>query len=229
MGFGVSRSVTMWSGRKPGLTCASVQTLRMSRVAPITSHTAIATSATTSAPRSRLETGTSDPRPLFKGSASDARDPCNAGTSPNAMPVRIASAPVKASTRQSIRTSESRGVSAGSVDCNSRRPCVARAMPSAPPRDASRTLSVSSCRMMRRRPAPSAERTAISRERPADRARVRLATFAHAISSTRATALSSISSRSRELATMSLWSGTTPTSSFHSAGIGHGNFFRTCV
>ena len=48
---------------------------------------------------------------------------------------------------------------------------------------------------MRRRPAPSAARTDSSRARDAPRASCRLATFAHAISSTTATALSRIDKR----------------------------------
>ena len=51
------------------------------------------------------------------------------------------------------------------------------AMPSAPPISDSTTLSVSSCRMMRRRPAPSAERTASSRVRAVARASSRFATL----------------------------------------------------
>ena len=49
------------------------------------------------------------------------------------------------------------------------------------------TLSVSSCRTTRHESAPSATRTAISFWRTAARASSRLATFAHAMSSTNAT------------------------------------------
>ena len=49
-------------------------------------------------------------------------------------------------------------------------------------------LSTSSCRITRQRVAPSAMRTAISRERCAERDSSRLATFAHAISRTNPTA-----------------------------------------
>ena len=51
---------------------------------------------------------------------------------------------------------------------------------------ASSTLSISSCRTMRQRVAPIDTRTAISRERCAERASRRLATLAQAISSTNA-------------------------------------------
>ena len=69
--------------------------------------------------------------------------------------------------------------------------------PMAPPAIASMALSVSSCRMRRRRPAPSAARIAISDCRDAARASIRFATLAQAISSTRPTAPSSTSSAVR--------------------------------
>ena len=60
-------------------------------------------------------------------------------------------------------------------------------MPAAPPSTASRTLSVSSCRTIRPRPAPIAERMLISLSRVADCASSRFARFTHAIRSTRPT------------------------------------------
>ena len=53
---------------------------------------------------------------------------------------------------------------------------------------ASSTLSTSSCRTIRHRLAPSATRTATSRDRSAARASSRLATLEQAISRTKATA-----------------------------------------
>jgi len=50
-----------------------------------------------------------------------------------------------------------------------------------PETSASKTLSVSNCRTMRPRPAPTAERTAISRVRRAAFARSKLAMLAQAI------------------------------------------------
>ena len=75
-----------------------------------------------------------------------------------------------------------------------------RAMPSAPPISESTRLSVSSWRMMRRRPAPSAERTASSRVRTVARASSRLATFAQQISSTKPTTPRNSIDVSREIA-----------------------------
>ena len=60
--------------------------------------------------------------------------------------------------------------------------------PNAPAMEANSTLSIRSCRTTRQRVAPSAVRTLISRERRPDRARSRLLTLAHAISSTHDTA-----------------------------------------
>ncbi len=57
------------------------------------------------------------------------------------------------------------------------------------------TLSVSNCRMIRPRPAPTAARMAISRLRPVARASRRLATLAHAMSSTKPTAPASTHKR----------------------------------
>jgi len=61
----------------------------------------------------------------------------------------------------------------------------------APPATASSTLSVSICRPIRQRAAPSERRTAISCARPAARASIRLARLTHAISSIAVTAPSS--------------------------------------
>ena len=78
------------------------------------------------------------------------------------------------------------------------RRCRAPSRPRAPASESS-TLSVSSCRMMRPRPAPMAARIAISRRRPTARASSRFATFAQAISSTKLTAPTSTSSDERTL------------------------------
>ena len=68
-----------------------------------------------------------------------------------------------------------------------RRPPPAPAR-SSPPISESSTLSTSSCRTMRQRVAPSDTRTDISRARAAERASIRFATLAQAISSTKPTA-----------------------------------------
>ena len=60
--------------------------------------------------------------------------------------------------------------------------------PVTPPPAASTPPSISNWRVSRKRDAPSATRTAISRSRTAARASIRFATFAHAISKTNPTA-----------------------------------------
>ena len=70
--------------------------------------------------------------------------------------------------------------------------------PPTPPAQASTRLSVSSCRTMRPRPAPSVARIASSRDRDAARASIRFATLTHAISSTNPTT-ASIGTSSRAL------------------------------
>jgi hypothetical protein len=74
---------------------------------------------------------------------------------------------------------------------NARVPHCAITSPIAPPATASSRLSASSCRTTRQRPAPSAARIEISRDRPTARESIRFATFAHAIISTNPTAPSS--------------------------------------
>ena len=63
---GLIRAVRMDSGRKPGFTCESVQRLRISRPAAMTSSTARATSLVTSALRSRRIPETVDARAGFQ-------------------------------------------------------------------------------------------------------------------------------------------------------------------
>ena len=67
-------------------------------------------------------------------------------------------------------------------------PIAAMPSPASPLITARMTLSISSCRTMRQREAPSEMRTEISRARLVERDSSRLATLAHAISSTNATA-----------------------------------------
>jgi hypothetical protein len=102
---------------------------------------------------------------------------------------------VNSSTRQSRPTtppfSPTRGRLAVLTASSAFMPTTPRTSPQAPPMADSSTLSVSSWTMMRPRPAPMAERMAISRRRPVARTSSRLATLAQAISRTRPTAPSS--------------------------------------
>ena len=116
-----------------------------------------------------------------------------AGMRPNRTPVKTDTASVKRSTRQSRVTaapfSPMRGMSPGFSESRIRTPTVPRRMPNTPPVSERRILSVSSWRIIRPLPAPSAARTAISRFRAVARISKRFATFAQAISKTKPTAI----------------------------------------
>ena len=114
---------------------------------------------------------------------------CSAGTRPKMIPVARQTAAMKAKTVSSIVNSIQYGLPTLCVAAsNHRTPATARPKPAMPAMSASMTLSTSNCRTTRHRLAPSATRTEISCVRCADRASKRLATFAQAISSTKATA-----------------------------------------
>ena len=85
---------------------------------------------------------------------------------------------------------------------------AANPIPAAPPNTASAMLSVSNCRMMRERVAPSAERIVISRVLSLESASSRLATFAQAIRSTSVTPANNASSGARTSFTASPCIGT---------------------
>ena len=143
----------------------------------------------------------------FRVMLRSAREACIAGTNPKRMPVPSASSRVKPITVQSSVTAAPsgpmRGMLPGFTASNARTPSAPITSPKTPPSIESSTLSVSSWRTMRLRPAPMAERMAISRARPVARASSRLATFAQAISSTQPTAPNRTKSAARTLRTMS--------------------------
>ena len=126
-------------------------------------------------------------------------DAWSAGRIPNSRPVTTAAPSVKSRTDTSMPAGLTSAIGWDLEDCSTRTPHQAAARPAAPPARASRTLSVRSWRTTRHRPAPSAARMASSRRRPPARISSRLATFAHATSSTSATAPSRTSSGWREV------------------------------
>ena len=89
-------------------------------------------------------------------------------------------------------------------------PTTPSARPNRPPSSDSTRLSVISWRAMRPRAAPIAARIAISRWRTVARTSSRLATFAHAINSTKLTAPTRIHSDDRTLRTIISCSVCTP-------------------
>ena len=223
-------NVNTLRGSRPGSTDRNPTKLRISSAAPTSSTSASAISATTSAERMRLWRTPVPERPLasFSVDTRSGFEVCSAGNRPNSRPVISETPIVKAMTRQSSGgmttaaplASVRRGMFPGTSISNPRTPAAPRARPRTPPHPASSTLSVSSWRTTRPRAAPIAERTANSRWRPAARASSRLATFAHAISSTSATAPNSTSSAVRTSPVVASRIGTTATLSSSSIHCG---------
>ena len=132
----------------------------------------------------------------------------SAGATPNSTPVNSEVTSVKASTVKSFLTWAVEGMlSPLSVTSNS-DPQTASSAPRAPPQSASNKLSVIIWRTMRKRPAPSALRKAISFCRDAACAISRFATFAQAIKSTNPTAPKRINKVGLTLPTICSCSGT---------------------
>ena len=123
------------------------------------------------------------------------------------MPIEMAK--VKTSTVASSPIASSRGMLPGLIARTTCSATWAIARPAAPPRTPSSTLSVSSWRTSRFQLAPSAVLTAISFCRLVARVSNRLATLAHAISSTSATEPSTTSTATRTLPTTDSTSETT--------------------
>jgi hypothetical protein len=114
---------------------------------------------------------------------------------PNTSPVAIETPRAKRSTRPSSVTDVKRNRKDGSPtpEMRSSRESVSTPhsesrTPATPPASERTTLSVSSCRTMRRRPAPIATRIATSRPRVEARASMSAATLAQAMSRTKVTA-----------------------------------------
>ena len=132
-----------------------------------------------------------------------------AGATAHASPLTSAAAAATSSTRPLSSTFTTSG-NADGIRLNAARvPHDASTTPTAPPANARQTLSVSACRRMRARLAPSAARTANSRDRRVNRARMRLLTLAHAMSSTNVTIARRSTSVGCRLPTRSSLSGTT--------------------
>ena len=185
------------SALKPRSTPPSAIDVRINSAAPIKSTTASAISTSTSAERVRPSRRSWPERlpallmTLFKSTRALA----SAGISPNSTPVPSDTATANVTTRQSMPTdapaSNRRGRPAVSIASSARIATRPMPTPSAPPTAANNMDSVNSCCTMRRRPAPSAERMAISRRRREARINSKPATLTQAMSSTNATAPSS--------------------------------------
>ena len=99
--------------------------------------------------------------PSFSDSLSLDVEPCSAGTSPNRIPLTSEIDKVNNKTVVSILASCNRGISSGLNAISKSTPHIASSKPSAQPSEASKTLSVSNCRINRPRDAPNARRMAI--------------------------------------------------------------------
>ena len=172
--------------------------MRRNRPAPMSSTTDRATCTTTS---ERLATRRDRPPvdrpPSLRAAATRTRAACHIGARLNSTPVPSVNAADNASTR-GLKSASS---GTGSHDVPSRYGIPLRSQnpsskPTAPPRLASTSPSVSIWRAMRNEPAPRASRRLTSRCRDTARASSRFARFAQAMSSTRPTnAVSTISGR----------------------------------
>jgi hypothetical protein len=182
----------------------------VSSTAATVSTSANATSADTSAARNRLRRAPPVvPRmPSASSGLRSGRTTAHAGASATTMPVKRAMPPVNVTTRQSIRTDSSLGMPAGA---RANRVAVADSISdsaAAAPAAPNSTPSTSVWRRSRRRPAPSAARTASSRFLVALRASSRLATFTQATRSTTPTPASRTRSSGRIAPTTCSCSGT---------------------
>ena len=153
-------------------------------------QSAIANSTTTSARRKpRLPVAILERPPSLSDSFRFKCEARQAGAVPKRTPARVETVSVKRSTGTCMRKSASLGnVYTGTMARMPWRIISDRAIPPAPPTIASVRLSVKSWRKIRKRPAPIADRTAISLSRVAARDSMRLATFTQAMSKTKPTA-----------------------------------------
>ena len=142
--------------------------------------------------------------------ATPARAACHAGAKPKRMPVRRLAERERedgAVDRDVVDARDAAGAERPNRWISARWRDRLRAMP---PASARTTLSTSICRTRRRRLAPSAVLIAISFSRTDARTSSRLATFAHAMSTTTPTAASRVSSAGRmSLPTICSCSGVT--------------------
>jgi hypothetical protein len=202
-------------GSNPGLSAARFRTDRIIRPAPTSSTTASDSSTTTSPLRSRRDWRPSPVRAdSFNAPFTSTPRACRPGARPTRMPHATDTAIVNAATRRSMPGVTKLGRETGLCLTSADTAARARSRPPAAPISVSTQLSVISWRSSRPRPAPSAVRRAISRRRASDRAMRRLATLAHAISSTKATAAIRVSSAGFSVPNSSTSSGLAWTARF---------------
>ena len=124
--------------------------------------------------------------PSLSAGARSVRVVSSAGARPNTKPVKTVSPIVNISTRASGFMSKLTGIGNGILICDAQRNSHTLTInPSTPAATATSMLSVINWRINRARLAPNANRTAISRRRPAARASIMFATLEQAISTTK--------------------------------------------
>ena len=183
--------VSVRSTRKPGSTRWTPRKLRSMRPAPTRSITASAISATTSAPCARACPRPAGSRPALLRPSPSEPFGARAGARPLSRPVSSETPSEIHSTLPSTATASRRGMFGAARPRTMSKLQVDSRSPAAPPMRARARLSTNRSLAMRLRVAPIARRIAISRCRTAPRASSRLATFAHATSSTNPTAAAS--------------------------------------
>ena len=182
-------TTSTWSRRNPASSESRFRRLPTNNRAPTSKTSESATCVTTSARRTetRAPPATMPRPPDFIASIGSVREAWRAGRSPKRTHVSAAIPAVKASRRRSSGIATNHGVSRVlRKETRVRERACASKAPQAAPAAARTRLSARSWRMRRRRDAPRASRTAISRWRTCARATIRLAMFAQAMRSTSA-------------------------------------------
>ena len=183
-------SVSTFSGSNPRSSAANFMKLCAASALATSRVSVIATCTTTRTRRvsERIPRPASRIESAFIELITADRFDCIAGT--RATPRVTAAVISRHATRTtaSTRVSDKRATVAGLTAISVRRAAAANAMPTIPPAAARTPASTRLCLTSCHGVAPSARRTASSRERSALRAARRPATFAHAMTSTRPTA-----------------------------------------
>ena len=140
--------VRTFCGSNPGSTCSNREKLRISSPAAINKINESVTCPTTSRPRScMLLWPPVEPRPSSRSVwFTFVLERCRAGKMPKRIPVRTEIATIKRSTRASMVMGIPRGRALSASVVKYRVAAQLKPSPSKPPRKASSTLSVSSCR-----------------------------------------------------------------------------------
>src|SRR5712672_401729 len=186
----------MCCASNPGLTAISLPKLRNSKPAA-TSNTianAISPAASRFRARRRLPLSPARPPPSRRLVCKLEFAANHAGARPNAMLATAESKTANPNTVLSTPIAFTLGTLSGSNELSACTPQYARPIPINPPSRPSTAVSLSNCRTIRVRPAPSVARTAISRAREVARVSSKFAMFAQAINNTSPTAPNSTSS-----------------------------------